>query len=170
MEEAPPVFDVWFKQRTRWIKGWIQTLLVHTRNPVSLMRELGWHKSIYFHLIMTSIVVSALIHPFFIASSLYYGAEFFSGAPVDKTTLYILDIDAFNLVGAYSTYFAVAILALDAKHKSYLKRSIIWIPFYWILMSLAGWRAIIQLFYAPFFWEKTRHGLAEGQSSAKADE
>ncbi len=165
MEEAPPVFGVWFKQRTRWIKGWIQTLLVHLRNPVTLMRELGLRRSIYFHLIITSIVVSALIHPFFIVSSIYYGVKLARGMSMDNMTLYILGIDAFNLVGAYSTYFAVAILALGANKKRYLARSIIWIPFYWILISLAGWRAVGHLFYAPFVWEKTQHGLAKTDES-----
>ena len=80
---------------------------------------------------------------------------------MDHMTLYILGIDAFNLVGAYSTYVAVAILTLGANHKQYLVRSIVWIPFYWVLISLAGWRAVGQLFYAPYHWEKTEHGLAK---------
>ena len=29
------------KQRTRWLKGWMQTYLVHTRRPRQLSRELG---------------------------------------------------------------------------------------------------------------------------------
>ena len=40
-EEAPPVFRVWLKQRTRWLKGWMQTYLVHTRQLRRLNRELG---------------------------------------------------------------------------------------------------------------------------------
>lgn len=32
-------------------------------------------------------------------------------------------------------------------------------PFYWILMSISGWRAFLQFFSNPFYWEKTRHGL-----------
>ena len=49
-EEAPPVFNVWLKQRTRWIKGWFQTLLVHMRHPVRLASELGMAKTILFSL------------------------------------------------------------------------------------------------------------------------
>jgi glycosyltransferase XagB len=30
-EEAPPTFRVWQGQRTRWLKGWMQTYLVHMR-------------------------------------------------------------------------------------------------------------------------------------------
>ena len=32
-------------------------------------------------------------------------------------------------------------------------------PLYWALMSIAAWKGFIQLFYRPFYWEKTVHGL-----------
>jgi cellulose synthase/poly-beta-1,6-N-acetylglucosamine synthase-like glycosyltransferase len=32
-------------------------------------------------------------------------------------------------------------------------------PLYWVLISLAAWKGFLQLFWKPFFWEKTRHGL-----------
>ena len=31
LEEAPEALLPWLRQRTRWFKGWMQTLLVHTR-------------------------------------------------------------------------------------------------------------------------------------------
>jgi hypothetical protein len=33
-------------------------------------------------------------------------------------------------------------------------------PVYWLLLSLAAWRALFQLFRDPYRWEKTEHGLA----------
>ena len=105
MEEAPPFFGVWFKQRSRWIKGWIQTFLVHMRHPLTMMGELGWRRTLYFHLVITAIVVSALIHPLFIVSSIYYGAVLLNDISAHFVTLVILGIDVFNLVGAYSYLF-----------------------------------------------------------------
>ena len=32
-EEAPYEFGNWFRQRVRWQKGWMQTLIVHSRRP-----------------------------------------------------------------------------------------------------------------------------------------
>ena len=32
-------------------------------------------------------------------------------------------------------------------------------PVYWGLMSIGAWKGFIQLFYRPFYWEKTVHGL-----------
>jgi cellulose synthase/poly-beta-1,6-N-acetylglucosamine synthase-like glycosyltransferase len=40
-EEAPQTFTIWFRQRTRWLKGWMQTYLVHMREPGRLLRDLG---------------------------------------------------------------------------------------------------------------------------------
>jgi hypothetical protein len=33
-------------------------------------------------------------------------------------------------------------------------------PFYWILHSIAAYKALGQLFTRPFYWEKTQHGLS----------
>jgi len=40
-EEAPRRFMCWLRQRTRWLKGYMQTWLVHMRFPRALWRELG---------------------------------------------------------------------------------------------------------------------------------
>jgi glycosyltransferase XagB len=32
-------------------------------------------------------------------------------------------------------------------------------PFYWILISIAAYKGFLQLFFKPFYWEKTQHGL-----------
>ena len=41
-------------------------------------------------------------------------------------------------------------------------------PLYWGLMSIAAWKGFLQLFYAPFYWEKTVHGLDAGHHPAAA--
>ncbi len=38
-------------------------------------------------------------------------------------------------------------------------------PLYWMLMSYSGWRAFIQFFRDPFYWEKTQHGLFKKPTS-----
>lgn len=34
------------------------------------------------------------------------------------------------------------------------------IPLYWAFHSISAWRAAWQLFFSPFHWEKTPHGLS----------
>ncbi len=164
LEEAPPGFAVWLPQRTRWLKGWIQTLLVHTRRPIVTARELGLKNVLFFHLLITAIVVSFLIHPFFIATTIYHGIMLMNGMRLDGVTAIIIGVGIFNLAGAYSTYAAVVWLALRDQKKMSLFRSIVWMPVYWLLISIAGWRALAQLFFNPFVWEKTQHGLANNSN------
>ena len=65
-EEANVALANWIAQRTRWLKGFLQTWLVHMRNPVRTWRELG-HAG-FFVLQATTLgpVASALVHPFFV--------------------------------------------------------------------------------------------------------
>jgi hypothetical protein len=41
-------------------------------------------------------------------------------------------------------------------------------PLHWLLLSLAAWRALVQLVVAPYAWEKTEHGLAKSSRLAGA--
>src|SRR6185312_9649730 len=61
-EEAPPAFAAWRTQRTRWLKGWMQTYVVHTRELWRLKADLGARGAIGFHTLMGGLIVSALVH------------------------------------------------------------------------------------------------------------
>jgi hypothetical protein len=50
-----------------------------------------------------------------------------------------------------------------ALHRRRLWRLLPWVPLlplYYVLVSLAAWRALWELAVAPFRWNKTSHGLA----------
>ena len=66
-EEAPSTYLSWLRQRTRWIKGYLQTWLVHMRDPRALWRELGPRGFIAFQIMIAGTVLSALVHPWFYA-------------------------------------------------------------------------------------------------------
>ena len=38
-------------------------------------------------------------------------------------------------------------------------------PLYWVLHSLASFKALWQLIFRPYFWEKTTHGLTKAQAN-----
>jgi glycosyltransferase XagB len=66
-EEAPSAFMNWLRQRTRWLKGYVQTWLVHMRDPKALWRELGPRGFLAFQIMVAGTVLSALVHPWFYA-------------------------------------------------------------------------------------------------------
>lgn len=72
-EEAPATWRVWIDQRTRWIKGWIQTYLVHMRRPVRLFRDLGARRFLGVQMTYGALVLSALAHPWFYLRRLVLG-------------------------------------------------------------------------------------------------
>lgn len=158
-EEAPPVASIWLKQRTRWLKGWLQTVLVHSRNPLRTAWQLGATGTIFFHLTITAIVISMLIHPFFLAYLAWQVVYYLLPGGPDGDPL-MLGVSLFNLVGGYTTY---AFLAHGVHQRTGAQSSPFWLftlPVYWLAISLAGWRAVYQLVFDPFRWEKTPHGLA----------
>lgn len=161
-EEAPPFLMPWIRQRTRWMKGWMQTILVHNRNPFHLVTDIGFRNALAFHLLMTSIVISMLIHPFFIAAALWYvlgmGNIYLSGYESILNTAII-----FNLVGGYSTYAVLSYAVTNRSEYRQISLLIFTLPAYWILVSVAGWRAVFHLIVTPHKWEKTPHGLVKSR-------
>lgn len=163
MEEAPARFHPWLCQRTRWIKGWMQTLLVHLRSPVKTAREMGSRNFALFHVILISLVVSVLVHPLFLVAYAYQMSRFFSGAPLSATDITMAGVSSFILVAGYTTYclLVIAVEFAIIRPNRLLRRSVLWIllfPIYWLLISMAGWRALFQLVFKPHIWEKTEHG------------
>jgi glycosyltransferase involved in cell wall biosynthesis/polyhydroxyalkanoate synthesis regulator phasin len=49
LEEANSQVNNWIRQRSRWVKGYIQTWLVHMRRPIRLIREIGFMAFFSFH-------------------------------------------------------------------------------------------------------------------------
>jgi len=157
-EEACSSLEFWIRQRTRWLKGYIQTYFVHMRKPAGLLRELGVGNFLHFQLLIGGIVFSFLINPIFwfltllwfcfrveVLTALFPGMVFVIGA---------LCLFAGNFAFAY-------IGAVGCYRRGYydLVKYALLAPLYWILMSVSGWRALFQFFSNPFHWEKTKHGL-----------
>jgi cellulose synthase/poly-beta-1,6-N-acetylglucosamine synthase-like glycosyltransferase len=160
-EEAPAHFGGWLRQRTRWFKGWMQTWLVHMRQPAKLLRDLGLPGFITFQLIVGGNALAALVHPIFTVGLIYFGAI--------KPIWNFENISESVLIWLYGTsvatgYLASALLGWIGLRRRGLSRDA-WIllltPLHWVLLSLAAWRALYQLVVAPYAWEKTEHGLAK---------
>ena len=62
-EEAPIRFKAWLGQRSRWMKGWMQTWGVHMREPRRLWREAGPRGFLTLNIIVGGNVLTALAYP-----------------------------------------------------------------------------------------------------------
>lgn len=162
-EEAPATLAVWFKQRTRWLKGWLQTYLVHTRNPARLNAELGLRGAIGFHTLMGGLILSALVHPLFYVLLAYYALSGDLFAAAATPTGYVLWWTACtNLALGYTASILVGLVSVWRRGRPGLSMAALVMPFYWLLISLAAMRAVYHLARIPHFWEKTDHGIGRG--------
>ncbi len=155
-EEAPARFRPWLRQRTRWCKGWMQTWLVHMRSPRQLRRDLGTLGFIIFQLLVGGTVMASLVHSLFVAKLL---TELVL-AGSDPDTLVAMTSHAIFLAAGYVAFIGVCLVGLFRRKLLRCAWALILLPIYWMLLSLAAWRALFQLVRDPYRWEKTEHGLA----------
>ncbi len=166
-EEACSSLPFWIRQRSRWLKGYMQTYLVHMRMPLRLARELGLRNFLHFQLLIGGIVVCALINPIYWLLAL---AWFVFRAEMLRTLFPgpVFAMGAFCLfAGNFAFVYAGALGAFRRRYDDLVKYAIL-APPYWVLMSYSGWRGFFQFLHSPFHWEKTRHGLFQKNRSGPA--
>ncbi|HKS84819.1 MAG TPA: glycosyltransferase family 2 protein [Pseudolabrys sp.] len=161
-EEAPARVHSWLNQRSRWLKGWMQTWLVHMRTPGRLARQLGLGGFLTFQFIVGGNALVALAHPVFLLRLLYGGLAPLFGLP-DQYVVFPAR-QAEILASAAIGYLVSAVPGfLGLRRRGLARKS--WVlfctPLHWVLLSIAGWRGARQLISAPFHWSKTEHGLCD---------
>ncbi|PZR83509.1 MAG: glycosyl transferase [Stutzerimonas stutzeri] len=160
LEEAPTTLQSWLKQRRRWLKGYLQTLISHLLQPGLLLRELGLAGALTFLALVLGTLLSTLFYPLFIATtalSLVDGSLF---APRNALELLCSSL-ALALAGSgVCTVFLVPALGAWRRGATDLWRWLPLVPIYHLLTSLAAWLAFYDYFHDRFGWHKTAHGLA----------
>ncbi|WP_210183639.1 glycosyltransferase [Microvirga guangxiensis] len=158
-EEAPSTFKAWMGQRTRWMKGFMQTSIAHAHKPTSTLAQLGFWRFYAAAALMAGTVLSALIYPFCTGLVIIL---WFTGASWPDKPLYALwyaqslSLFAFGV----GSLFIPAWIGL---HRRRLWKLLPWtalLPLYYGLVSLAAWRGLWELVNDAHRWNKTSHGLA----------
>lgn len=155
-EEAPVKLGPWLRQRTRWCKGWLQTWFVHMRSPVRLAHELGLSGFAVFQLIVGGTVLAALVHVLFVVELLRELAT-----TPDIASSGMFHFYTMTLIAGYLASIGIAIVGLWRRQLMNCSWVLLFMPIYWLMLSFAAWRALIQLVRDPYHWEKTEHGLAK---------
>ncbi len=160
LEEANSRWGNWVRQRSRWIKGYMQTYLVHTRKSLSFVKEQKLHY-LAFHLIVGGKIAFILINPFlWLATIAYFTLYAYVGPAIERLyTPAVFYMAASSLVFGNFLFLYYYMIGVMKKKQYGLVKYIFLIPFYWLMISYAGTVALYQLFFKPFYWEKTLHGL-----------
>ena len=167
-EEANNSIPNWIRQRSRWLKGYMQSYLVHMRAPLKLYGELGHVGFWGFQFFIGGTIISALITPVLFAMYIIW--------LISHTMMFdpyfphlVLYINLFNLLIANG--FLIYLFMLSGFKRRYFDL-IPWaltVPFYWALQSWAGYKGLWQLIHNPFYWEKTHHGLTTFEVTHDSD-
>lgn len=158
-EEANSRLGNWVRQRSRWIKGYMQTWLVHMRHPLRLYRSLGHVGFWGFQFFIGGAVLSALIAPVLFGMFIFWLSIQSPALEVIFPPI-VLYISLFNLLIGNGFLIYLSMLSVFKRHLYSLIPFALTAPVYWLLMSVAAYKALWQLIHKPFFWEKTIHGLA----------
>ncbi len=147
MEEGPQRADHWMAQRTRWMKGHLQTWLVLMRDPIGAARQLGLPGFIGLQLTFGASLITALAH-----------------LPLLLLVVAGLAHPAVQLESWHAGLFGVgygsvlaAVLATREVRFSFWR--LITLPFYWPLTSIAMYLALWEMKTRPHAWAKTPHGV-----------
>lgn len=150
-EDATSAPGPWIRQRTRWLKGFMMTTLVHTRRPLRSLRRFGPSGMVTLLGIMGGTVLTYLCQP--VAALLILldlcGALRGGGAGVTSTL-------TSGLLVATALWVTATVLAMRRRGTPFAYLAVL-LPGYWLLHWIAAWRALLQLIRAPFQWEKTPH-------------
>lgn len=155
-EEAPGRFGLWLRQRTRWLKGWMQTWLVHMRDPWRLYRQLGLWPFLTVQLVVGGNVLASLVHPIMVV---WLTVGIGVGLPIWNSYAALAWFGT-AMAGGYITSVALGAAGLLRRGLVSHCWVLILVPLHWLLLSIAAWRALYQLIRDPYRWEKTEHGLA----------
>lgn len=161
-EEANTQLGNWLSQRARWLKGFMQTWLVHMRHPLRTVRELGPSGFWILQALTAGIFFSALFHPFLLALSLW---AFVVNPPhASAATMFLAGLNLEVFVLGYGVAMLAGAKALRRRGLKGWWFTIATMPIYWLLMSIAAWMALWQFIFTPFRWNKTEHGLSKLQA------
>lgn len=158
MEEANTSIPNFIRQRSRWIKGYMQTTLVHARQPVALVRQIGLRRFLSFVLLIAGtpatflgVIPFSVITAFTIVLPVDALAQLF---PIWLLWLTLLNFVIGNVIMIY--------LSMMGPYKRGTFHLVLWAllnPLYWLLHSIAAYKGLWQLITKPHYWEKTEHGL-----------
>ncbi len=148
----------WVKQRSRWLKGFMVTYLVHMRAPLRLWSDLGTWRFLslqaFFLGTLSQFLLAPVLWSFWM---ILLGQDHPLGSVLPETVVAGLS-GLFVLIEL--TTIAIGLIAVASPGRRFLMG---WVPtlmFYFPLAALAAYKALYELITAPYYWDKTEHGQA----------
>lgn len=159
-EEANVSILNWIRQRSRWLKGYMQTYLVHMRNPIKFYKMTGGPGFWGFQFFVGGTVLTPLLVPFTLIPYVVWLCT--------RTTMldelfppFVMYMNLFTLLIGNGFFIYLTLLASFKRRYYRLAPYALTVPAYWILQTIAAFKGLWQLISKPFYWEKTTHGISK---------
>lgn len=157
-EEANCHGWAWVRQRSRWIKGYAMTYATHMQHPVQLWRDLGPRAFFGFQVMFLGSLLQALLAPALWTGWLFLLAIPHPAEEIVQTPTMMAIVSILVISGILN--FTLSALALQRSGQIRLLPWAIVMNIYHMMATLAAYKALIELMFRPFFWDKTAHGLS----------
>lgn len=170
-EEANSRLGPWVRQRSRWLKGYMNTWLVHMRDPADLWRGLGTVGFLGFQTLFLGAAVAYLGLPLF---WIFWGVVLLGEAPawLGEIPLWlIVGVGLVQLAGWLAMLLA-AMIATARRGQRWLQPWVLTLGVYWPIGAVAAYLGLAEMLFARSYWRKTRHGvgrLAAAERTAALD-
>ncbi|HNS32556.1 MAG TPA: glycosyltransferase family 2 protein [bacterium] len=160
-EEANSELGNWLKQRSRWVKGYIQTYFVNMRNPLKLIKKIGIVNFFHFNVIVGGNFFVLCFNPVAWLMIIIWLLRHDKFMVSDKFLLFS------TLVLLAGNFFFILVNVWGVIKRKWYKLAFIALlsPIYWFLMSMGAWKGFSQYIRRPHFWEKTEHALFKNYHS-----
>lgn len=150
----------WIKQRSRWLKGYAMTYGAHMRNPIKLWRDLGAWKFFGVQALFFGTICQFTLAPLMWS---FWAMALGMSHPLDP----VMPAWGPWAIGTFFLGFEIANITLSAMilARSGKHALIRWAPLgmvYFPLATAAMYKAIWEIFFRPFYWNKTAHGVFKG--------
>ena len=162
-EEACAHTGAWIKQRTRWIKGYMITTAVNTRRPMRYARRTGPMGVLGLVGLIAGTPLAFLSYPLALLFTIvtYVGVQFIGL----YMPAWLIVMGVVGMVAGNVMMIVASGIAATRRYNWRIGVFALLNPVYWILHSIAAWRAAYQTAFDPHAWEKTPHGLTEEYES-----
>jgi len=169
LEEANFRIVPWIKQRSRWLKGYAMTYLVHMRNPRALCRDLGAWRFFGVQVLFLGTLVQFLLAPIF--WSLWMLAVGLNLPVVQALPDWAGPATLAILLGAEAIAITINLMGLSAPRHRGLRPWVLTLSLYFPLATIAAYKAGWEMLTRPFYWDKTAHGVddAAHQTALRLD-
>ncbi|MGA1026632.1 MAG: glycosyltransferase [Lutimaribacter sp.] len=157
-EEANCAPLPWVRQRSRWLKGYMVTWLVHMRHPGLLRQQMGLWRFVGMQAHFITALSQFLLAPLFWSFWLIL-----LGLPhplQGQLSPSILLAMGQIFVGVELITLCAGLIAVRGSAHRHLLLWVPLMPIYFLMGSLAAYKALWELVCAPFYWDKTQHGLS----------